>query len=624
MLQRRRALDLMKFTFVENCLMRWNAVSWMIVAATWMTGNAALAQAPAAAASTAAAAEPAWVIRSNTYTQMLLDVQLSHSPEGGSQQGLAKYDPLITNATRADEIVQRKQLEAVLAKLKKVEAKEKDQDVREDLEILQTTFNLQFRMDDYQLAHKVPFIDASQAVFGGLRTLLDDQVAAERRPAAVIRLRKYAGVEPGFAPFTEVLKQRVVEQMAKPGAVYPSVYEMETEMGRDKNYVDGISKLFTKYNLTGWQEPFAKLQQQLADYDTWLRGTVMPKARADFRLAPEEYALSLESYGIDIAPAQLQEMAHKAFDSDQAAMQTLAAQVAKEHGWNSAGGSGTDYRDVIRQLKKTQITGDAILPFYKARLKAIEDIVVAQKLVTLPDRPAIIRLATAAETAAQPAPHMVPPPLLHNTGQRGEFVLPLNVPSANGGAADKYDDFTYDAVAWTMTAHEARPGHELQFDSMVEHGVSLARAMYAFNSTNAEGWGLYSEWMMEPYEPADGRLITLQLRLLRDARAFLDPELQSGKITQADAYNVLEKDVVLSHAFATEEVERFTYRSPGQANSYFYGYTKLLELRKDTEAALGAKFDQKKFHDFVLALGLLPPNLMRKAVMEDFVPAQLR
>jgi uncharacterized protein (DUF885 family) len=282
----------------------------------------------------------------------------------------------------------------------------------------------------------------------------------------------------------------------------------------------------------------------------------------------------------------------------------------------------SDYRDVIHELKKTQITGDAILPFYKARLKAIEDIVVAKNIVTLPTRPAIIRLATAAETAQQPAPHMSPPPLLHNTGQRGEFVLPLNVPSASGGEADKYDDFTFDAVAWTMTAHEARPGHELQFDSMLEHGVSLARALYAFNSTNVEGWGLYAEWVMQPYEPVDGQLMTLQLRLLRDARAFLDSELQAGTVTPEQAQKVLENDVVLSHAFATEEVERFTYRSPGQANSYFYGYTKLLQLRKDTETALGKKFDQKKFHDFLLAQGLLPPDLMREAVMKEFVPSQ--
>ena len=594
--------------------MRRRAVLWTILAVCLA---AAHSFAGAQAVHSSEGPDKSWIERSNHYTQILLDVQLRHSPEGGSAQGIAKYDTQITNPTRADEIVQRKELQDILATLKKDEAKEKSQDVREDLEILQKTFTLQFRQDDYQLEHKVPFIDASQAIFGGLRTLLDDQVPAERRPAAVIRLRKYAGVEPGYKPFSDLLKQRVEEQMAKPGVVYPSAGEMETELGRDKNYVDGMQALFTKYKLTGWEEPFAKLRQELADYDTWIRATVMPKARTDFKLSPEEYALRLENYGIDIPPAQLAEMAHKAFAEDQAEMTPLALEVAKEHGWKL-----TDYRDVIRELKKTQIKGDDVLPFYKARLKAIEDIIVAHNLVTLPDRPAIIRLATAAETAQQPAPHMVPPPFLHNTGQKGEFVLPLNVPSANGGESEKYDDFNFDAVSWTMISHEVRPGHELQFDSMLEHGVSLARALYAFNSTNVEGWGLYSEWMMEPFEPADGKLLTLQLRLLRAARAFLDPELEAGKIKPEDAYKVLENDVVLSHAFASEEVERFTYRMPGQANSYFYGYVKLLQLRKDTEAALGPKFNQKKFHDFLLSQGLLPPDLMRKAVMENFVPSQ--
>jgi uncharacterized protein (DUF885 family) len=47
-------------------------------------------------------------------------------------------------------------------------------------------------------------------------------------------------------------------------------------------------------------------------------------------------------------------------------------------------------------------------------------------------------------------------------------------------------------------------------------------------------------------------------------------------------------------------------------------------LRKETEKALGKKFDQKKFHDFILAQGLLPPNLMREAVVHDFIPEQQR
>jgi hypothetical protein len=547
---------------------------------------------------------------------VLLDVELEHDPERGSKEGMDKFDQRISNPTLADELAKRHELKAALTKTDAARAREPNERIREDLDILHKAFDLQFRKEDYALEHEVPFLNASARVFQGLRVLLDDQVAPQRRPAAVARLRKYTGEERGYQPFVALLEQRAQVQMAKPGVIYPSKNEVETELGRNSNYVEGIGALFTKYGLRDWQGAYSKLQKQLTDYDAWVRQNILPKARTDFRLPPEKYALAFEEYGIDIPPQKIAAMAHAAFAQYQAEMAPLAAQVAKSNGYPRS-----DYRAVIRQLKKKQITGDAILPFCEHRLHEIEQIITAKNLVTLPRRPAIIRLATAAETAQTPAPHMTPPPFLHNTGQRGEFVLPLNVPSATGGASDQYDDFTFDAVSWTLISHEARPGHELQFDAMVEQGVSLARALYAFNSTNAEGWGLYSEYIMQPYEPPEGQLLTLQLRLLRAARAFLDPELQSGMVSTAQAYQVLERDVMLSHAFAQEEVERFTFRSPGQANSYFYGYTRLLALRKEAEAALGSKFDQKKFHDFILDQGLLPPDLMRQAVLKDFVPA---
>ncbi len=576
---------------------------------------------PSHSATSTSTPAPGWVEISNGYAKMLLDVAFQHHPEFGSQQGLSQYDAKVSQPTLADEDKQREQTAAVLEKLQAAAGEKQPKEVAEDLQIMISKVKLNFKRDDFQRAHEVPFINASGAVFNGVRILLDEQTPDDRRPAAVVRIREYAGLEPGYTALTEILEQRVKEQMAKPGILYPAKVEIETEMARNSNYLEGIATLLEKYKLSGWQEPYATLKKQLVDYDAWVRANVLPKARTDFRLPPEEYALELEGYGIDIPPGQVATMAHQAFIEIQGEMKGVAAKIAAERKLPSG-----DYRDVIHELKKQQLVGEAILPFYENRLKQIEKIIVEQQIVTLPDRPAQIRIATAAETAQQPAPHMQPPPFLHNTGQKGVFVLPLNIPAGPGQTAtEKYDDFTFNAAAWTLTAHEARPGHELQFDSMLEHGVSLARVRYAFNSTNVEGWGLYSEYLIKPYMPLEGQLISLQLRLLRAARAFLDPELQAGKITPEGAYRVLEQDVVLSHAFAQEEVERFTYRSPGQANSYFYGYTKLIALREDTEKALsakGVKFDQRKFHDFILAQGLLPPELMRKAVMEDFVPEQ--
>jgi len=559
-----------------------------------------------------------WVAASNKYTNMLVAVEMKHHPEMGSNQGLSEFDTGISQPTLADEDQERQETAAVLATFKSAVGQQKQKEVAQDLEIVIRAIELQFRELDFARAHKVEFLNASQEVFRGLRILLDEQTPTERRAAAVVRIRKYAGMEPGYKPLAEILKQRVMEQMAKPGVVYPARTEIETELARNSNYMEGIATLLEKYKLTGWQEPLNQLKSQLAEYDAWTKANVLAKARDDFRLPAEEYALNLEDFGIDIPPGQLAAMAHQAFSDIQAEMKPIAEQIAKQRHLPSS-----DYRDVIRELKKQQLVGDAILPFYQDRLKQIEKIIADKQLVSLPDRPARIRIATAAETAQQPAPHMVPPPFLHNTGQKGEFVLPLNIPAGPGQtSAEKYDDFTFDAAAWTLTAHEARPGHELQFDSMLEHGVSLARVEFAFNSTNVEGWGLYSEYIMRPFMPLEGQLVSLDYRLMRAARAFLDPELQSGKIQPAEAFRVLEQDVVQSHAFAQEEVERYTYRAPGQANSYFYGYTRLISLRKEVESRLGAKFNQKKFHDFILAEGLLPPDLMRKAVLEDFVAKQ--
>lgn len=568
-------------------------------------------------ASAAGDNDKSWVAKSNEYAGLLTDIEKKHSPESASADGLKQYDEQISVDTHEDDDAANAERRAALEKLKAALATEKNKYVKQDLEIMIHNTDLTLRLRKFGEDHQVPYRNASAEVYQGLHVLLDDQVSADRRPAAIVRLRKYAGLEPGYAPLTDKLKKFTERQIAKPNMIYSSKARVESDLSRNALYVNGIASLFKQYNLQGWEEPYAKLKEQLTAYDDWVKTTILPKARPDFRLPPELYAFAFENFGIDIPPADLAAMAHKAFNDYQAEMQTIAAQIAKQRAWPSS-----DYRDVIKRLKQDQLVGDSILPFYKDRLKTIEEIIVNENLVSLPDRPARIRIGTPAESAQQPAPHMVPPPLLNNTGQQGELVLPLNMPAGAGSAkAEKVDDYTFDAGSWTLIAHEARPGHELQFDSMLEHGVSIARSRYAFNSTNVEGWGLYAEYITKPYMPLEGQLISLQFRLLRAIRAFSDPELQAGKVQPADVMKTLTVDGCFSVPFANQEVERYTFRMPGQANSYFYGYTKLLQLRKDTEAALGLKFDQKKFHDFILGQGLLPPDLMRAAVMEDFIPA---
>jgi len=563
--------------------------------------------------------DTAWIRRSDALAEPVAALYVLAAPEAASAAGLTQADAHTSDLSEGWRNRVREAAFRATETLRAAASTETDARVREDIDILLRAADDVVRGIDVHDAHVLQLIDVARIAFGGLRVLLDEQNQVERKRLALVRLRRYAGLEPNAVALAAAAEAETRTRFAVAGLTMPYVQEVKTALALGPVLIGGIEMLLRASGLDGWQDAFEALRAQHAAYARFVEAEVLPRARTDHRLPPDVYAYALHYVGVDIPPDELAARAHAAFDEIQAEMEALAPRVAAELGL-----AAHDYRDVIRALKSKQIHGDAgaIVDFYRRRLAEIEAIVRRENLVALPDQPARIRIATVAESAETPAAHMNPAPLVGNTGQVGEFVLPLDVPPAAGASGtERADDFTHDAVTWTLTAHEARPGHEVQFDRMLSGGLSLARAVFAFNSVNVEGWALYAEHIVLPYMPLAGQLCSLQMRLHRAARAFLDPELQSGARTPDDAKALLERDLVYSSPFARSEVERYTFRAPGQATSYFYGYLKLVALRAETEAALGARFDQRAFHDFVLDQGLVSPDALRAAVLERFIPA---
>ena len=366
-----------------------------------------------------------------------------------------------------------------------------------------------------------------------------------------------------------------------------------------------------------WEDAHKALSEQIGSYKKWIESDLLPRGRDDHRLPAELYSEALKGFGIQMSTQELIERAEFGFMEIRNEMSAMAKAIAQKRNWEKTG-----YRDVIAALKREQLAEDDILPRYRARLKDIEEIIRRERIVTLPKRDARIRIASAAESASIPAPSMRPPRMIGNTGEYGEFLIPLRNPSAESDA--KMDDFLHDAITWSLTAHEARPGHELQFTAMIENGVSIPRAIFAFNSANVEGWGLYSEAIVMEHLPLEGQFFVLYMRLLRAARAFLDPMVNQGQMKPEEAKAFLMRELLLSEPMAAQEADRYAFWMPGQAPSYYYGFIKLQALRAETELRLSERFDQLAFHDFVLGQGLLPHDVLRKAVLQEFVPMQAK
>jgi uncharacterized protein (DUF885 family) len=557
-----------------------------------------------------------WVEKSNAHAEFVLDILAKLSPEGAGQLGVDGLDEEISDLGPEIHERAKKMSEDVLTELRQRLGDETDRKVRQDLGILIKVMEDSIRSEDLNYEQMLPYYNISQTVFFGIRGIIDPQNSRDRYPAAIARLEKYAGIADGRTPYTELAKARTQERFDVAGLVGPYRGEVEQDLERAETVITGIEEVLAGTDLQGWEETYATLAGQLREYNDWVRAEILPRSRDNYRLPEDLYADALHNWGVDASPTELIEQATKGYMDIRGEMEALAPLIAAEKGYDS-----DDYREVIALLKRDgAIDGDKLLDHYNAVLRDIEEIIAREKLVSLPDRDAGIRIATAAETAVQPAPHLQPPRLIGNTGEYPFFVIPLLTQNEDGSW--QQTDDTYEAGAWTLTAHEARPGHEMQFSSIVESGVSIARAVFAFNSVNVEGWGLYAEAIVRPYLPLEGQMISLQYRLMRAARMFLDPMLNLGLITPEEAKSLIMNDIAIGESWAQNEVERYTYRMPGQATAYYYGYSKMQSLRAQTELKLRDDFDQQAFHDFILDQGMLPPDILKDAVMNEFVPSQ--
>lgn len=342
---------------------------------------------------------------------------------------------------------------------------------------------------------------------------------------------------------------------------------------------------------------------------TRVRREALPNEDGAIRRREAAYAFALEGWGIEAAPKQLAKDARLAFREIQLQAQGVAIRVARERNLDVR-----DYRDVLKVLKREQIPTTELISRYRSRQTEIEGLLRKADIISLPTRELRIRLGSREESARMPAPRYDPAPLLRRDEEPGVFVIPL-LAETNGDAT--FDDFGFDGGMWWLTAHEGRPGHDLQYSKMAEHRPSRARREFAARTATVEGWGLYAESLIEPLVPNDARLAILQARMMRAAHAFLDIELNLGVIDESEVRRVMVEDVGFSRAWADACIRRYKVLMPGQAPSYFYGYQQLLNLRHETELRFGSRFEVKAFHDAVIEQGLLPLRLLRLAILSE-------
>jgi uncharacterized protein (DUF885 family) len=167
-----------------------------------------------------------------------------------------------------------------------------------------------------------------------------------------------------------------------------------------------------------------------------------------------------------------------------------------------------------------------------------------------------------------------------------------------------------------LALHESEPGHHLQI-ALAQELIGIPRfRREAYITAYVEGWALYAEQIGEemgayrtPYEHF-GRL---SYEMWRACRLVADTGIHWLGWTRDEARACFTENTALAPKNIEVELDRYI-GWPGQALAYKIGELKIMDLRHRAEAALGPKFDVRRFHDAVLLEGPLPLDILEQHI----------
>lgn len=278
---------------------------------------------------------------------------------------------------------------------------------------------------------------------------------------------------------------------------------------------------------------------------------------------------------------------------------SLQAQITATLKDNKIRGS---QQKVLRNMRTDRsfqyANSEALLTRYK-QLQAQVGSRLPALLGTLPKAPLEVR-AVEPERAASAAAVAYQPPLPDGMRPGILYVNTANLPTRRRWSAPM------------QFLHEGVPGHHVQLGLQQELDKLPRFRRLGGDIAFIEGWGLYAESLGEQlgvYQDPYERIGYLQAALTRAARMAADTGVHAQGWSKRQAVDYLVKTADMPTEDATAEVERFM-ALPGQTLPNGLGELKMVELRERAKAALGPRFDLRRFHEEVLRDGSMPLDIL--------------
>ena len=349
--------------------------------------------------------------------------------------------------------------------------------------------------------------------------------------------------------------------------------------------------------------------EAIGRYTGYLRGTQAPRSRATFRLGQERFNGRLRHReGIGLGAAELLAIAERELVRQQSRFCEVAARIDPR----------AEPADVWSQIKARHPEPGTLVQTVHDQLTDLVSFIERNALVSVPDDRSIVVASTPGFLRWTQAGVWPPGPFEPKTLSSYYYVTDVDPSWPVERREEHLRDLNF-ATLWSVSAHEAYPGHYLHFLHQRRIRSALRKSQLFAPVSFVEGWAHYAEHMVMDAGLARGddaiELGQIIETLLRLARLVVGIRLHADDLSVEQGVRFFREEAYLEEGSARREAERGTFDP--DYGLYSVGRLMLVKLRDDLEAREGSAFSPKSFHDRLLGQGSVPLWLHRTLLLGD-------
>ena len=541
----------------------------------------------------------------NQLVDSFFDEYFKYNPTQGTSAGFHQYDSDLEDYSRKAVDNQIAFAKNYLGRMEKFDSKSMPLAERQDYQLVVNNLkSTLLELEDIRSWEKDP----------------DRYSSGLTNSAFVIMSRKFAPPEQRLRSLIEREKKMPAvlaaarENLKNPPRIYTEV-AIQQLPGIVGFFQKDVPEAFTDVKgpqlLAEFQASNTAVIAALQDYEKFLKVTLLPISKGDFRLGAENYRKKLlYDEMVDIPIDRLLQIGYDDLHRNQQWFKKVAAQIDPKKTSDQ----------ILAELLNDHPAPDQLLQTFRDDLTGIRQYIVDKKIVTIPSPVPPIVEETPPFGRALTFASMDTPGPYETVAKEAFFNVTLPEPDWPAAKTESFMGQFNRETMISVAVHEVYPGHYVQF-LWLPSVSSKVRKLLGCGS-NAEGWAHYSEQMMldEGYGNGDPKLRLGQLEdaLLRDARYIVGISMHTGKMSFDEAEEFFQKEGFQPQSVAEVETKRGT--SDPTYLVYTLGKLEIMKLREDYKQKMGDKFSLEQFHNTFLQQGFPPIKVVRETMLGDESP----